>query len=404
MGKKETWTQRTGLKKGDIAFCNGSFQYNHTKHKLNEEVTIVKIKSNACDCIVKNLNGKENVEVSILKKYLEKPVEKIIEKTTDINKNKTAENMKEETTNIIQEENVEENNETVIDENIEKNNEEKDIVEEISDKLVNNETSDVEKMIDSDTIENVIQESSTDNEEKNIEECEKEETVEENNEEKVETSELSVETTIEENLELKDILDVFEEENKENQMIKDVADNLTHKVEEIVDEMKEEMKEEISIIPNLGFKNFFMSNELRESIKEAAECKNHTIISDKKDDIEKFNELHIKKVKSLYNHVPISKSMFEHVDCYKLICSVDYKHMKEFEEYSKKHIRYVELEIFINKDTYRLEKYQFKVVNTTKIKSVIELNLSKLQESDIETYGKNYVRYYEALVKEDEFR
>ena len=116
MGKKETWTQRTGLKKGDIAFCNGSFQYNHAKHKLNEEVTIVKIKSNACDCIVKNLNGKENVEVSILKKYLEKPVEKIIEKTTDINKDKTTEDMKEETTNITQEETVEEKKEEICEE------------------------------------------------------------------------------------------------------------------------------------------------------------------------------------------------------------------------------------------------------------------------------------------------
>lgn len=340
MAKKKTWKENTGLKVGDIAYCNGTIQYNHRKYQLDELVKIKVIKSNACTCIINELNGKENVEVSILKQYLTKP------------KSENNENEQIETVSEVEQEGL--------------------IAESNNDSKIKNENTkilDLDKNIEQ---SNDIKDSNTDDLNNNLsdnkEEINSEETIEENDLDK------SIEKTNDEPL----------------------LDNISTKLEETVDEI---LSNEI-FIPNVGFRNFTINSELHKLIEEAATYPNHKVFVDETRKKRTFHGLQIKDLKEMYLHVPTNNNPFKPNLCYKLICNIDYLLVKEINPFINNNIKNVELEIYINQDTLNLDKYEFLTVSKNDCKKVIDLNLTKLQEADIEIYGQKCVRYYEELSKE----
>lgn len=344
MAKKKTWKEITGLKQGDTAYCDGTIQYNHRKYNISENVTILEIKSNSCYCIIDELDGKQKIKVSILKKYLSNP-----KLNNDKNKTDVIEKMES-------------------DDNIDTN-------EQIDEK--DNSNNQVDITID------------TQKEQKN-EESTTEEELESINESETKT--------------LEDALDKLPEMETESDL-ETVTKHLHQKTDDFFQEIKNESEQNNPIkIPSVGFREYPLNNVFKDLIKRAATLKSNTILRDPLLTKERFNELHILKLKELYAHVPTTNNPFHPKMCYKLVCQLDFTKIDELDKYLNRNITDVELEIFIKQENLRLDHYTFKVINHSNFRTVVDLNLTKLQEAEIEIYGKRCAQYYEELIKEESYK
>ena len=152
----------------------------------------------------------------------------------------------------------------------------------------------------------------------------------------------------------------------------------------------------------MNFTDYNISTDLRELILTAAKLENKTLITNVINNKESFNENHIEQLKNMYLHVPINLNIFNPLLCYKLVCDIDFRKVSELDNFINKNTLVVELEIYINQNTYKLESYQFKLIDRTELKTSINVSLTKLQETYIENYGKKCIKYYEKLIKEEQ--
>lgn len=156
MAKKQTWQQKTGLHVGDIAMCDGLVKYRNKSYSLHTTIQIMEIKTNACACLVSELNGEKNITVSILKKYLSKieteetSEEKNTDTLSDTNENSVVENGNSEE---IPEENNEGNEESISEENFEEITE--SVQEENTEETLEETDIPIEEMIDDKTVERI---------------------------------------------------------------------------------------------------------------------------------------------------------------------------------------------------------------------------------------------------------
>lgn len=366
MAKKQTWKEQTGLRTGDIAHCNGTVRYSKKSYIIDEDVQIEEIKSNACTCIVKKLGEKENVSVSILKRYLSNPnAENITDNKIEENDtNDTIDEIKEENPNVIIEDvkdNIEEKtceNSTIESEIIEKTNEE--VVESDNTKEICNTTN-----LDTETI----------------------------------NEDPELRNDLEKNENIESILETVPDHTQNNETTFDtVTKNLSEQTKEIIAEVNKEENGLISI-PRVGFKNYFINNELKVTIEKIANYQNGTLISSSLKNKMPFHRGHIKELKEMFLHIPINKNPFKPNMCYKLICEIDYKKVSELTGFINQKSVGVDLVIFINQDNFHLQQYEFRVIDNRGYKHPVNIGLSRLQEADIETYGKRCAKYYEELVK-----
>ena len=354
MAKKRSWKEKTGLKIGDTAYCKGTINYKSKKIELvNEEIIIKEIKSNACTCLIKKIEDDENVEVSILKKFISnKKFEEVSNKTivynkVDDNKSRTiAENMSDDATKIFNKIAMGDTHEIFS-------------TDDMQSKIIETTQQMIENDNEIDT--NIVKEHLT------------EQVKENSNDNKQETQ----------------IIETEEEEKIEESEVKETEDSK-------IDEEKIEDNNEIQI-PNIGFKNYPISSELETLILNAANLENKTILT--LNDGIHFNEKNIDTLKEMYLHVPVNNNLIHPIMCYRLLCNIDYKDVVEFKKYENDFFEDIELELFINQASYKLEKYTFKTIDRYGIKRVIHPKLSPLQNNMIEKYGESCVKYYEELMR-----
>lgn len=361
MAKKRSWKEKTGLKIGDTAYCKGTINYKNKRIELiNEEVIIKEIKSNVCTCLVKKIEDEENVEVSILKKFISnKKFEEVSNKTivynkVDDNKSETiAENMSDDATKIFNKIAMGDTHEIFSTEDMQSK------IIEATQQMIEN---------DNEIDTNIVKEHLT------------EQVKENTNDDKQETQDDKQETQI---------IETEKEENIEETAVEESEDIK-------IDEEKIENKNEIQI-PNMGFKNHPISRELETLILNAANLDNKTILT--LNDGIHFNEKNIDTLKEMYLHVPVNNNLIHPIMCYRLLCNIDYKDVVEFKKYENNFFEDIELELFINQASYTLEKYTFKTIDRYGIKRVIHPKLSILQDKMIEKYGESCVKYYEELMR-----
>ena len=356
MAKKRSWKEKTGLKIGDTAYCKGTINYKNKRIELvNEEVIIKEIKSNACTCLIKKIEDDENVEVSILKKFISnKKFEEVSNKTivynkVDDNKSGTiAENMSDDATKIFNKIAMGDTHEIFS-------------TDDMQSKIIETTQQMIENDNEIDT--NIVKEHLT------------EQVKENSNDNKQETQ----------------IIETEKEEKTEQTEVEEVEDKK-------IDEEKIENKNKNEIqIPNMGFKNHSISKELETLILNAANLDNKTILT--LNDGIHFDEKNIDTLKEMYLHVPVNNNLIHPIMCYRLLCNIDYKDVVEFKKYENDFFEDIELELFINQASYKLEKYTFKTIDRYGIKRVIHPKLSPLQNNMIEKYGESCVKYYEELMR-----
>lgn len=354
MAKKRSWKEKTGLKIGDTAYCKGTINYKSKKIELvNEEIIIKEIKSNACTCLIKKLEDEENVEVSILKKFISnKKFEEVSNKTivynkVDDNKSGTiAENMSDDATKVFNKIAMGDTHEIFSTDDMQSK------IIETTQQMIENDN-EIDTNIVKEHLTEQVKENSNDNkQETQIIETEEEEKIEESEDKETEDSE--------------------------------------------IDEEKIEDNNEIQI-PNIGFKNHSISSKLETLILNAANLDNKTILT--LNDGVHFNEKNIDTLKEMYLHVPVNNNLIHPIMCYRLLCNIDYKDVVEFKKYENDFFEDIELELFINQASYKLEKYTFKTIDRYGIKRVIHPKLSPLQNNMIEKYGESCVKYYEELMR-----
>ena len=236
MAKKRSWKEKTGLKIGDTAYCKGTINYKNKRIEvINEEIIIKEIKSNACTCLIKKLEDEENVEVSILKKFISnKKFEEVSNKTivynkVDDNKSGTiAENMSDDATKVFNKIAMGDTHEIFSTDDMQSK------IIEATQQMIEN---------DSEIDTNIVKEHLTEKVKENI------------NDDKQETQ----------------IIETEEEEKIEESEGKETEDSE-------IDEGKIEDNNEIQI-PNIGFKNHLISKELETLILNAANLDNKTILT-----------------------------------------------------------------------------------------------------------------------------
>ena len=434
MSKQQSWKQKTGLDVGDFAHCSGLVKYKNKGYNIDEIVKILEIKTNACACIVSELNGEKDVKVSILKKYLSKikDEEKIIETTSETSLSETDKEQLQKTIFIPSEmeshsvaENTNTNTDTILqqessilsDEKLEIEESDADTLANLLDTLPNEREKQPEPISDQTVIykpkeaEHVLTDKTkvidlaealasmpleketehatemTD-ETVSIEENSSDQMNESMLENKEEETEDSVLETILEESEDKTNEEIDEDEYEdyvpdddevdlnEEELEKKVGPNTIEFISEKVLEKKPEKIKEVKETKELDIPSFFTDYEFPNELKE------QIIAYARNDATSKFP---FKKLEELTLYFPLEYSLFHVKTGTRLVIDVDYTKIPELTEYITHDTTSISVEVLFNEQTKTIHSYMFRRIRKNRfMKKLMDFKLSKKSEKDLE--------------------
>ena len=436
MSKQQSWKQKTGLDVGDSALCNGLVKYKNKGYNIHEKVKILEIKTNACSCMVCELNGEHDVTVSILKKYLSKIEE---ETSTTISANDTTwnETVPPDNANTTNEElgpstpsdtplHIEDNEadslanllDTLPDER-------RNISKPVSDQTVIYKPKEVETVLTDKTkvinleeaLENIPlekeieenQDKVVQNEEQMLEKIEGTGTP---SEETIPMPEMKMEKTTddpkyentnedvseEENQTIEEISDIVDEDEvdlKEETVEKHVGQNTIEFISgKVMDHMMEEKKESVaSQTDELHVPSFFTEYDLSNELKEQ-------IISYARSEAE--SKFPFKKLEELTLYFPLEYSLFHVKTGTRLVIALNYEKMPELKEYITHDTTSISVEVLFNEQTKTIHSYLFRRVRKNRfMKKLMDFRLSKKSEKELEKCVNECMNEYYILEEID---
>ena len=434
MSKQQSWKQKTGLDVGDFAHCSGLVKYKNKGYNIDETVKILEIKTNACACIVSELNGEKDVKVSILKKYLSKikDEEKIIETTSETSLSETDKEQLQKTIFVPSEmeshsvakdtntDTISQQESSILsDEKLEIEESDADTLANLLDTLPNEREKQLEPISDQTIIykpkeaENVltdktkvidlaealasmpleketehvaettdetvsIKENSSDqmNETKSMLENKEEETEDSRLETILEEAEDTANEEIDEDEYEDYVPDDDEVDLNEEELEKKVGPNTIEFISEKVLEKKPEKIKEVKETKELDIPSFFTDYEFPNELKE------QIIAYARNDATSKFP---FKKLEELTLYFPLEYSLFHVKTGTRLVIDVDYTKIPELTEYITHDTTSISVEVLFNEQTKTIHSYMFRRIRKNRfMKKLMDFKLSKKSEKDLE--------------------
>lgn len=438
MSKQQSWKQKTGLDVGDFAHCSGLVKYKNKGYNIDETVKILEIKTNACACIVSELNGEKDVKVSILKKYLSKikDEEKIIETTSEMSLSETDKEQLQKTIfvpseiehhSVAEDTNTDtisqQDSTTASDKKLEIEESDADTLANLLDTLPDESEKKLEPVSDQTVIykpkevENVLTDKTkvidladafasmplekemehvaktTDRtvstEENSSDQMNETKSMLENKEEETEDSVL--ETILEEaedktNEETAEEIDEDEYEDyvpdddevdlNEEELEKKVGPNTIEFISGKVLEKKPEKVKDVKETKELDVPSFFTDYEFPNELKEQ-------IIAYACNDA--TSRFPFKKLEELTLYFPLEYSLFHVKTGTRLVIDVDYTKIPELTEYITHDTTSISVEVLFNEQTKTIHSYMFRRIRKNRfMKKLIDFKLSKKSEKDLE--------------------
>lgn len=436
MSKQQSWKQKTGLDVGDFALCNGLVKYKNKGYNIHEKVKILEIKTNACLCIVSELNGEHDVTVSILKKYLSKIKEKtpLTISANDTTWNEMISSEKVDTTSAELEPSTPSDTPLHIEDNAADSltnlldtlpDERRNPSKLVSDQTVIYKPKEVETVLTDKTkvinleeaLENIpLEKDIEENQDKvapNEEQMpEKIEETDTQSEETILMSEIKINEKIDDLTSENNNEDTYEEKNQTIEESTDVVDEdevdlkkektETHVEqntiefisENVMEHMMEEKKEPVdSQTDELHVPNFFteydISNELKEQIISYARS-------------EAKSKFPFKKLEELTLYFPLEYSLFHVKTGTRLVIDVDYEKIPELKEYITHDTTSISVEVLFNEQTKTIHSYLFRRVRKNRfMKKLMDFRLSKKSERELEKCVNKCMNEYYILEEID---